>query len=659
MQDIEKQLEDNDIEIRREAVESLRGAQSDVSVRLLLKAMRDNSWRVRKTAVEILLQDYTVDAYIKGLIELLAIDDNAGARNSAIESLIRLGKKATLHLIEAFKTTNHDVRKFIIDVLGEFKDTRSLPLMLDALKDEDDNVRASAVEHLGKIKEPAVVDVLISILEGSDLWTAYPAADALGRIGDKKAIPHLIKALSVKTLREPVLKALARFSEPETLKHIVPLLEYPSKTIHEEALKTINAFYRHGVSAEFIAHEIREFFKERAVDVLVSHAWNTKPEVRIAAIFLLGIMEDERALTPLLELSLEEELADDVKRALVFIGKGRPEIILPLFETESLYQKRFICGVAAELASKIFYKKFEKLIADDDGHVRTLAVHGISKLGDVRAVPLIKSLLSDVYEDVQEAAVAGLAALRSGINIKEFIHAVNYRDPIVKKNAVLVLGKIGAVEAVSAVGFALKNDDINVRLAAVKALSMIKSEESVKYLLLAFTDENPDVRATAALSLSSVKGRKDIIESLILLLSDAADSVRVSAIKALGELADKEAIANLVRLLSDTNGLVVASAIESLGRIDGEAARDALLKMLDTEDREIRRTAIRALAPFSSIEENLLLFLNDKDWATRIAAVEVLGTRQMSSKVRNEFEKMLDTEENVVVKKAIEERLNA
>ena len=155
MQEPENLLDSDDVvEVRREAVERLKGVISDDSIGLLLKAMKDVSWRVRKTAVDILLDDYPIEAYINGLIDLLYIDDNAGARNSAIETLIKLDKKTTLFLIEAFNTQNRDVRKFIIDVLGEFRDRRSLPLMLEALKDEDNFVCGGATIYrltIGKV----------------------------------------------------------------------------------------------------------------------------------------------------------------------------------------------------------------------------------------------------------------------------------------------------------------------------------------------------------------------------------------------------------------------------------------------------------------------------------------------------------------------------
>jgi len=659
MQELEKLLDNEDVEVRREAVEKIKGNPSDASIELLLKAMKDVSWRVRKTAVDILLEEYQIEAYINGLIKLLYIDDNAGARNSAIETLIKLDKKATSFLIEAFTTDNRDVRKFIIDVLGEFRDKKSLPLMLNALKDEDDNVRASAVEHLGKIGEPAVVSALLEILESGDLWTAYPAADALGRIGDRRAIPRLVKTLSVKTLREPVLKALSRFSAPETLKNIVPLLEDSSKTIQEEAVKTIKKFYHNGVKEEFIADEIKKFFGDRAIDVLVSHAWSNKPEVRISAILLLGLMKDERALTPLLELSLEEDLAEDVKRALVFIGKDNPEIILPLIDSVSPYQRRFMCDVAGELASPIFYDIFEKLMKDEDGHVRTLAALAIANIGDVRAIKPLRNLLSDVYEDVQDAAVTALSSLKKGLSVDEFIRTLNDRNPVLRKNSALLLGEIGVVEAVPSLGFALKDENINVRYAVVKALSQIKTDESIKYLTRALTDENPGIRTSAALSLGRIKG-KGVAESLMLLLTDPDDTVRVATVKALGELGDRNTAGRLVRSLSDPNGFVVIATIEALSRIGGEGAKNALIKMLSSGDKEIKRTAIKAIAPFEDVENELIPYLNDSDWATRMAAVEVLGMRASAAggNVKIELEKLLDKEEDPIVRKTIEECLD-
>ncbi|MCL4476912.1 MAG: HEAT repeat domain-containing protein [Nitrospirae bacterium] len=653
MQEMRKFLSDEDVELRRKGVLALRRRSSDDAIPLLLKAMEDTSWRVRKTAAEILLEEHPPERSVNGLIQLLSIEDNAGARNSAIETLVKLGKKATSFLLEAFETGNRDVRKFIIDIIGEVKDRKALPLLLKALKDDDDNVRASAVEHLGQMGDPAVVDALTEILKSGDLWTAFPAADALGRIGDKKAIPSLISALAVKALREPVLKGLGHLSAPETLEHIVPFLMDTSKTIQEEAIKTIGVFYHNGVSASFICETMSRLSGPDLINRLVSHAWSKKADIRVKAILLLGLMQDERALGPLLELYTEESLVEDVKRALVFIGRSKPGSLLPLFETDNQYQKRFITEVAVEVASPLYSAVFENFLSDGDGHVRASAAIGLSMLGNMTAIQVVKKLLSDPYEDVQEAAVTALSNLREGIDVDEFISYLKHKSPAMRRNAAMLLGAVGAENSVSALGYALKDEDVSVRQAVIEALSSMKTDESVKYLILGLTDENPHIRASAALSLGSVGGEK-ALDPLFLLLSDSDDTVKVSAIRSLGMRGERKAVKALIAMLADRNGFVVTTALESLGTLGGDEARDALMKMLASEDREIRRTAIRSLSSFEGLEEVTLPYLQDPDWATRVAAIEALGKRP-TERVRTEVEKLFDREEDPVVRRAIKE----
>jgi HEAT repeat protein len=646
-------LDEEGIELRRKEVLELRGMFSDTAVPLLLEAMEDMSWRVRKTAAEILVEEHPLGRYVGGLIQLLAIEDNAGARNAAIETLVKLGKDATSFLLDAFETASRDVRKFIVDIIGEVKDRKALPLLLKALKDDDDNVRASSVEHLGRMGDPSVVDALIEILKSGDLWTAFPAADALGRIGDKKAIPSLIGALAVKALREPALKGLGHLSDPGTLEHIVPFLMDPSRTIQEEAIKTIGIFYHNGIQADFICATMGRLSGPELIDRLVTHAWSKKADIRVKAILLLGLMQDERALGPLLELYTEESLAEDVKNALVFIGRSKPGSLAPLFETDNQYQKRFITDVAVEVASPLYYEVFERSLSDTDGHVRASAAIGLSRLGNMKAIAVIKKLLADPYEDVQEAAVTALSNLRAGIDVDEFIGCLRHKDPVLRRNAAMLLGVLAATNSVDALGYALKDDNVSVRQAVIEALSAIGTDESVKYLVQGLTDENPRIRASAALSLGSVSG-ENTLDPLFLLLSDSDDAVRVSAIRSLGMRGKREAVKALTALLADRNGFVVTTALESLGMLGGDESRNALTRMLDAEDREIRRTALRSLGAFEGIEDVALPFLQDADWATRVAAIEVLR-RRPSERVRTAMEKLFDREEDPVVRRAIKE----
>ena len=656
MQELEKQLNsDNNIEVRRRAVEQLRGLKAAQCIPLLIRAMTDVSWRVRKSAVDILFEEYVLDQYIRGIIELLYIEENAGARNSAIEALVKLGRKATPFLIEGFKTSNRDVRKFIIDVLGEQMDSRSLPLILEALKDEDDNVRATAVEHLGKAGEPSVVDALIGILDSGDLWTAYPAADALGRIGNSKAVPHLLEAMKRKPLREPVLKALGMLADPATLEPVIALLQDASKNIQEQALRTLEKMYHHGISAEVITGEFRRILGDKAIDLFVAHAWSNKNEVRVSAILMLGLMKDEAAYGPLLDISHEEEYADDVKGAFVFIGRDRPDSLLKLFDTGNPPQLRFIAEVAGEIVSPVYYDMFARLLENEDGHVRSIAARSIAKLNMSEAVSLLIKRLADPYEDVQEAAVDALGMLQHYLHIQE-LHAMLRADsPVLRRNVARLLGKMKADHAVKDLGFTLKDENVAVRKAVVEALSQIGTEEAVRYLTYALTDEDPDIRISATLSLGAIGG-KGILDSLTILTVDPDNFVRVSAARALGMLKDRNSIIILVPLLHDESGFVVATAIEALQAVGGDEACKAIAGMLASTDDEVKRTAITALAEFEGVIDLLIPFLRDPDWAARIAAVKALG-KHSQEEVRRELERLLDTEEDPTVVKAVEEIL--
>ncbi|MDP2168176.1 MAG: HEAT repeat domain-containing protein [Thermodesulfovibrionales bacterium] len=655
-EEIEKQLQSIDTDKRRAAVLMLKAgppgiARADV-IALFVKAMQDSGWRVRKTAQEMLFEEYPIDAYIDGLISLLYMEDNAGARNSAIETLTRLGKKSTPYLIEAFKTPNADVRKFIIDVLGQFRDKNALQLMLDALKDEDENVRASAVEHLGVIGEPSVVDALIAILDEGDLWTAYPAADALGRIGDGRALPALIRALLRKPLREPALKAIGKLGDEECLKEVAPFINDKSRVVQEEAIKAVERLYHKGVKEEVVAGHLRSFFGDGAIHLLLEHAWSTKPEVRVSAILLLGLLKDERALDPLLDLSSEAEFADDVKRALVFIGRGKPESLIPLFEKENPQLRRFTCSVAAEVAAPLYYDIFLKMLEDADGHVRAIAATGFANIGDLRAVEPVKGLLLDMYPDVQEAAIGALGRLKDGLDINELIESLKIKNPVLRKNIALLLGVLSFAGAVPELGFALKDDSVDVRRAVVSALSSIKTGDSIKYLTLALTDEDQGIRVSAALSLGAI-GSDGALEPLCLLLSDPDGMVRVAAAKALGMLGSRSAAPALIKALSDKNGFVVTTAVDSIGKLGGAEAKAALIGMLTSADKEIRRTAIKALSGFEGVEGAIVPFIEDDDWATRVAAVEALGDCRDSG-VRAKLERLFDKEEDPAVIKTLE-----
>jgi len=129
---VERMLEHSDPEIRRQALCSLRKQRDENSiVPVLIKCLEDENWRVRRTAVEMLL-NIRSEMVIKELTRNL-YNENINARNSSIEALMEIGVEAVSHLINEFKGADNDVKKFIVDILGNSGDLKAFPLLLYSL----------------------------------------------------------------------------------------------------------------------------------------------------------------------------------------------------------------------------------------------------------------------------------------------------------------------------------------------------------------------------------------------------------------------------------------------------------------------------------------------------------------------------------------------
>ncbi|NIQ96152.1 MAG: HEAT repeat domain-containing protein, partial [Desulfuromonadales bacterium] len=99
----------------------------------IYNALGDESWRVRKEAVDLFLRRPENARCAGEVVKLLHSEENAGLRNAAMEILIRLGRQAVPHLLSEIGTPDHDVRKFILDIVGEIGDPSCVPALVDSL----------------------------------------------------------------------------------------------------------------------------------------------------------------------------------------------------------------------------------------------------------------------------------------------------------------------------------------------------------------------------------------------------------------------------------------------------------------------------------------------------------------------------------------------
>jgi len=657
LDDLEKKLRSGEAEARRDAAVEL-GRRGEDAALLLFRAMGDTDWRVRKTAVEGLVA-IRGERVIAGLIQELFAHDNAGARNSAIEALVHIGSGVVPQLLSALDSPDADVRKFIVDILGDIKDPRSVPALIKRLDDQDENICVAAAESLGKVGDRTAVDALIVCLTRAHQgWLDYAAAEALGAIGDVRALGPLLAALGRSTLREPVLEALGRIGNVNTLTPLIEGLSDSLRVVREVSLVALTSIYRKSPSAdrEFMVRTVRAGLAGTAVDLLEEMLPAAEGELQKATIAVLGWAGKESSIAKLLSLLKEEELEEQMAQSLKNISTGNVSHLLSYLASENALVRRTVARVLGEIAAQEAESLLFGLLNDENGHVRGAAATALGRLRSRKAIPLVLELLHDEYENVQEAAIYALADIGDESVLDDLVRDFSSQEATIRRNIAFLLGKFATDKAADALVFALKDEEPAVRKAVVQSLGNLAADRSRRPLMLAITDDDPEVRMLAAEAL----GRTDAPEvraALVSLLEDNDLWVRAAAARSLGRMG-AEACDVLVNHLEAAADIFLLALVEVVGGLKLDRALAPLIRLSSHADPEVRKHVLTALAGYrwEAVQRAILSRLSDPHWSVRKAAVDFLREKQAPS-AEPLLERMANEDPDTAVRQAAKEAL--
>jgi len=653
-----RKLESSEAEERREAALEL-GRAGREAMPLLFRAMGDADWRVRKTVVGALVAIGGTDV-ISGLIGALFAHDNAGSRNSAIEALIQIGTESVNALLAAMDTPDPDVRKFIIDILGDIRDPRAVPSLIARLKGRDENIRVAAAESLGKIGDRRAVDALMDCLTSYEQgWLDYAAAEALGEIGDERALGPLLAALGRSSLREPVLESLGKIGNVRTLDPLIAGLADPLRIVREVSITALVTIHRKSDEAarELMIKTVRAGATDRAVDFLEDLLITSEGNLQKAVIMVLGWAGRQHSIQKLLSLLKEEELEEPLVRALLSIDDNKAAVLLGYLSADNELVRRVAAKVLGEAREREAEGPLISLLSDESGHVRSTAAVALGRLRSGKAIQPLLDLLQDEYENVQEAAIHALAAIGDESVLDGLVKDFSSRPANIRRNIAMLLGMFATDRATEALIFALKDEEPAVRKAVVHALGNAAGGKSLRPLMLAVTDDDPEVRMMAAEALGKTEVR-EANEALVSLLEDNDLWVRATAAKALGGKRGAEAGDVLVKHLNTATDIFLLALVDVVGGLRLEQALEPLLKLSGHDDPEVRKHVLDAFDayPWQSVRAAVLARLSDPHWSVRKAAVELLRQKRDPA-VETLLERLADGDPDKAVRQAAKEAL--
>lgn len=543
--------------------------------------------------------------------ELLALLDsgNKKERRRGIEALKKIGKTASVKLLNALNSESPGIRDGAAEVLGTYG-AGDLDTFLKLLVSGRENVRDGAARTIGYIA-------------GSGANITPPLT---------------------RTIRE---------GGPEARKGAAISIGYIPRPGREHF----------NMLLYMLKDDDREVRRQSA-ESLKKLRWSSRSQVEMSFFHLAE--EDWKELgrigAPALEavrFGLQKGDADErVKLAGVLArteGGEAISVLLSLLDDPDKSVRLAAIDAIAETGEKELQDYLVAAMDDPDHNVRVEASWALRKAGwnPANTGEKVKALI--LRGDFREIELMGGAA------IPALIETLGDTDPDVRKDTMKTLYSIGP-PAYEALLQAVNNAAPEIRKGITEALEYYNTREeesggrreggSVKeseirdynsreywYHALTGNNYNPETaqRLSGALSdeddiiriaaIENLKGHgKKSVPVLILLLKDEKENVKTAAIESLGDLYAEGAIDSLMETIEDEHSGVRRASAYSLGKIRDKGALPVLVRHFADPDMNVRDECSESVAKMGNIAlpflENLITHSNTD---VRIASLKALG----------------------------------
>ncbi|HEX5661759.1 MAG TPA: HEAT repeat domain-containing protein [Polyangiales bacterium] len=674
---LQKALVDADAETRRRAVLQLSIMPKDPALpELLMSALGDSDWRVRKEAAQVALRRAHELGLMEPLVRALCQGDNVGLRNAALDVLEELGEQAAPALIAALPNAPEQARKFVIEALGEAGGPLVIYELKQAAWSEDVNLAGEAIEALARIGGAEAESVIRSRLHAGDPFLRLAALEALNRLEANIAWEELQPLLDDRILRRVAVAALGRTGRAEALDPLFAALEDPALHTVGSAAAALAKFTRpYNPLRERTLQRLQKLNLRARTSLAALLGGAGEVELRRAAAELLAYAKDTTALGQIIVQLTLDAAAPEQLDALRYWGEEAVQPLVLLSATLEAPEERAVAlELAADLVAvspihtaplgRLVRDSLRPALHDHDPVVVAAAARSLAPYVEASDAETLVQCALSADPEVARSAARSLEVLVETERdaVERALHKVEVE---VTQAAALasVLALLGGPEALERLRTLLSANEPNTRRAALQALGRIGGTRAAATVALALADENSEVQVTAAYVLGRLRDEQGGVPGATELLQAVHSEhaqVRASVARALGHTGLQRAVEPLTELLRDPDSGVAIAAVEALGQLAGAQLGTRLRAALVHPDREVVKAALRALTSISdpSAPEQLINALNHQAWDVRQLAAELIGERSIE-RARPALAAQLARESDDLARGALLEALRA
>lgn len=425
--------------------------------------------------------------------------------------------------------------------LATFVDPEDAGVLDRGLRDPEAGVRLAAI---GAARDPAAVsDVLLRLArEDASAAVRRAAIESFRSAGPDE--------------RRAAAAAMARHPEPEIRAAAVGLL--PEPTPEDAPVLTRYLLDRDADVASRAAALLAEDRSTETLALVWGALRSARPEGRDRVIDLLASFDREtvtRLAIQAAESSSPAERGIGLRVRAAIEGYEAFALLAEALADPEVEVRLAALQALGRLPSSEAIEHVGRRLGDPDAAVRTAAARALAGIEDDRVLPILLQAAGDPSDDVRAIGRSAFLARRSVSGARALVAAL--RDPARRRAAVDLLGEMGDV-ARELLLEGIEDVDADAGEAAGRALAAAGAEA---WLVEQLRDRHPDRRRRAVLALGAMRA-VGALTAIVDRLHDPDAGVRAATATTLGSLADPRAAEPLKRAFVSDPDMGVVAAIE-------------------------------------------------------------------------------------------------
>jgi HEAT repeat protein len=675
---VRARLADAQPEVRRVATQDIPSVPGPDACDLLLIALADPDWRVRKEAATIASRVEPRTAVVFAVARALGEREDIGLRNAAVEALVSIGPDAVPGAIDALTRLDADGRKLAVEMLAGAPTLSGMRALVKSLADPDANVGLAAAEGLGRAHlagdeaREIAASALSARLAAGDTAMRLAALESLRSLDQVVPWAALEPLFGVPLLRRPAIAAAGGSTTPRAIRALAEACADSSPTQSLEATvalgRSIEEAWGEDELLDVAAKTLRASPQARARLRALARAHGGDPSARGAAVLALGLVRDPDDVAIIADALADDAIADHAEAALSLFGQEAVEPLLVAGRTAAPSLRGAALSMLPQLAGSSRrpdapasdaepLAAVREALSDDSPDVVAPALKSLAIVGAASDLAAVARHVTNPDPKVAGAAHAALLAIAA-----RHLHTARAATSGIDPRSDAALTATILLEALARAGAsgpddpaflasALTHREAAVRRVAIEALASIGGEDAAVAVTLSLADEEPVVAHAAIRAL----GRLGRGEQLATLAASTRDPIRLaSVLRGLKDADAERAFAAARPLLRSKEAAVAAAAVEVIGAIPVEARIEALMGAAEHPDHEVVKLALAQLANTGDDRAlaSLARAIEHEAESVRRYAAELLG-HEGGAEAEGMLRARLDRERSAEVRVAI------